>query len=92
MYIVHVHVHVKAELIEAFKKATIENASNSVEEAGIARFDVIQRADVERTVGSVVNTKPARLTCIIALLLTDGAIPLAAQLILGGFVLVFHQS
>jgi (4S)-4-hydroxy-5-phosphonooxypentane-2,3-dione isomerase len=45
MYIVHVRVHVKAEFIEAFKKATIENASNSVKEAGIARFDVIQQVD-----------------------------------------------
>jgi len=30
---------------EAFKQATIENASNSVKEAGIARFDVIRQAD-----------------------------------------------
>lgn len=45
MQIVHVHVKVKSEFVEAFKKATIENASNSVKEAGIARFDVIQQAD-----------------------------------------------
>jgi (4S)-4-hydroxy-5-phosphonooxypentane-2,3-dione isomerase len=45
MNIVHVHVHVKPEFVEAFKQATIENASNSVMEAGIARFDVIQLAD-----------------------------------------------
>jgi len=45
MNIVHVHVHVKPEFVEAFKQATIENASNSVKEAGIARFDVIQLAD-----------------------------------------------
>ena len=45
MYIVHVHVHVKPEFVEAFKQATIENASNSVQEAGIARFDVIQQSD-----------------------------------------------
>ena len=43
MNIVHVHVHVKPEFVEAFKQATIENASNSVREAGIARFDVIQQ-------------------------------------------------
>ena len=42
MYIVHVHVHVKDEFVEDFKQATIDNASNSVKEAGIARFDVIQ--------------------------------------------------
>ena len=45
MLIIHVHVHVKPEYVEAFRQATIENASNSVREAGIARFDVIQQAD-----------------------------------------------
>jgi quinol monooxygenase YgiN len=45
MLIVHVQVHVKPEHIEAFKRATIENASNSVREPGIARFDVVQQAD-----------------------------------------------
>lgn len=45
MFIVHVHVHVKREFVEAFKEATIENARNSVQEPGIARFDVIQQLD-----------------------------------------------
>jgi autoinducer 2-degrading protein len=45
MYIVHVFVHVKPELVDTFKAATIENARNSVQEPGIARFDVIQQAD-----------------------------------------------
>src|SRR5512141_2774364 len=45
MHIVHVHVHVKTEKIEAFRQATIENATQSVKEAGIARFDVIQQVD-----------------------------------------------
>ncbi len=45
MLIVHVHVHVKPESVEQFKQATIENAANSVNEPGIARFDVIQQAD-----------------------------------------------
>jgi len=45
MIIVHVHVHVKPEFIDAFKTATIENARNSVREPGVARFDVIQQAD-----------------------------------------------
>ncbi len=45
MLIVHVHVRVKPEFIEAFRAATVENARNSVKEAGIARFDVIQQAD-----------------------------------------------
>jgi quinol monooxygenase YgiN len=45
MQIVLVHIHVKPEFIEAFKQASIENASNSVKEAGIARFDVIQQTE-----------------------------------------------
>ncbi len=45
MIIVHVHVHVLPTFTEAFKQATIENARNSVQEPGIARFDVIQQAD-----------------------------------------------
>ncbi len=45
MLIVHVFVHVKPDLIEAFKQATIANASASVQEPGIARFDVLQQAD-----------------------------------------------
>ena len=45
MLIVHVHIRVKADSIEAFKEASIENARNSVQEPGIARFDVIQQAD-----------------------------------------------
>lgn len=45
MYIVHVHVHVKPNQIEAFKAATLENARNSLKEPGIARFDMIQQAD-----------------------------------------------
>lgn len=45
MHIVHVHVHVKPEDVEAFKLATIENAQNSAREPGVARFDVVQHAD-----------------------------------------------
>ncbi len=45
MLIVHVHIHVKQESIDAFKKATIENAEKSIEEPGIARFDLMQRED-----------------------------------------------
>jgi (4S)-4-hydroxy-5-phosphonooxypentane-2,3-dione isomerase len=45
MLIVHVHVHVKPESIEPFREASLENARNSVQEPGIARFDVIQQAD-----------------------------------------------
>ncbi|MGD9781779.1 MAG: putative quinol monooxygenase [Kiritimatiellia bacterium] len=45
MLIVHVHVHVKPECVEAFRRATIDNAQNSVREPGIARFDVVQQVD-----------------------------------------------
>jgi len=45
MHIVHVFVHVKPDQVETFKAATIENARHSVEEPGIARFDVIQQMD-----------------------------------------------
>lgn len=45
MLIVHVQVHVKPECIEPFRRATIENARQSVQEPGIARFNVLQQAD-----------------------------------------------
>ena len=45
MLIVHVHAHVKADCVEAFKEASVENARQSMKEPGIARFDVIQQAD-----------------------------------------------
>jgi len=45
MLVVHVHVHVKPQFIEAFRQATIENARNSILEAGIARFDIIQQQE-----------------------------------------------
>ncbi len=45
MLIIHVHIVVKPDGIEAFKQATIENARNSRKEPGIARFDVIQQHD-----------------------------------------------
>lgn len=45
MQIIIVHIHVKPEFIEAFKAAARENARNSLQEPGIARFDVLQQAD-----------------------------------------------
>ncbi len=42
MLIVHVHVSVKPEEIEAFRWASVENSRQSLEEPGIARFDVLQ--------------------------------------------------
>jgi quinol monooxygenase YgiN len=45
MFIVHVYVHVKPESVEAFAAASLENAQNSIQEPGVARFDVIQQQD-----------------------------------------------
>ena len=45
MLIVHVHVRVKPESVEAFQLATIENARQSRLEPGISRFDLLQQAD-----------------------------------------------
>lgn len=45
MHIVHVHVQVKPESVEAFKIATLANARASRQEPGVARFDVVQQAD-----------------------------------------------
>jgi len=45
MHIMHVHIRIKPDSIDAFKAATIENASNSVKEPGVARFDFLQQAD-----------------------------------------------
>jgi len=43
MLVVHVHVHVKPDCVEAFRQASIENARKSVKEPGVARFDVLQQ-------------------------------------------------
>ncbi len=45
MLIVHVDVHVRSESVAEFRQATIENARCSVQEFGIARFDVMQQQD-----------------------------------------------
>jgi len=45
MYIVHVHIHVKSEFIDAFRAASLENAKKSLQEPGVARFDVLQQSD-----------------------------------------------
>jgi quinol monooxygenase YgiN len=44
MLVVLVHVHVKPEAVEAFKAASLVNARQSTQEAGIARFDIVQHA------------------------------------------------
>jgi quinol monooxygenase YgiN len=45
LFIVHVQVRVKPESVDAFRSATLENAQASVQEPGIARFDVVQAID-----------------------------------------------
>ncbi len=64
MYIIHVFVHVNPEHVEAFKLATVANASASRREAGVVRFDVIQS-----------QTDPTRFVLIE--IYKDGQAPLA---------------
>ena len=45
MLVVHVHVHITPESVDAFRQATLDNARQSIQEPGIARFDVIQQQD-----------------------------------------------
>ena len=45
MLIVHVHVHVKPDCVEAFKQATRLNARWSLLELGVLCFDVLQQQD-----------------------------------------------
>ena len=45
MLVVHVHVQVKPEYVTAFQAATLANAQASVQEPGIAAFDVCQQQD-----------------------------------------------
>jgi quinol monooxygenase YgiN len=40
-----VFIHVKADQVEAFKAATVENARRSLQEPGVSRFDFFQQAD-----------------------------------------------
>jgi quinol monooxygenase YgiN len=44
MYIVHVHIQIKPGTEDVFIAASLENARNSVQEAGVARFDVLRDA------------------------------------------------
>ncbi len=45
MYVVCVHVHVRAEHREEFVAATLENARSTIQEPGNPRFDVLQRVE-----------------------------------------------
>lgn len=45
MLTVHVHIQVKPDQVDAFQAACVENSRNSLQEPGIARFDVLQHED-----------------------------------------------
>lgn len=45
MLVVQVHVRVKPDRVADFREATTENARRSLQEPGIARFDVLEQAD-----------------------------------------------
>lgn len=45
MLIIHVHVRVLPHAVDAFIAATLTNARASMQEAGIARFDLVQQQD-----------------------------------------------
>jgi (4S)-4-hydroxy-5-phosphonooxypentane-2,3-dione isomerase len=45
MLAVHVFIQVKPEYLDAFISATEDTARNSLQEPGIARFDLVQQAD-----------------------------------------------
>jgi autoinducer 2-degrading protein len=45
MLIVHVHVHVKPDCVEAFEQASRLNARLSLLELGVLRFEVLRQQD-----------------------------------------------
>jgi quinol monooxygenase YgiN len=45
MLVAIINVHVKPEYIEPFKAVSQDNASNSILEPGVLRFDVYQQSD-----------------------------------------------
>jgi autoinducer 2-degrading protein len=45
LLIVHVHVRVKPGAVSEFIEATLDNARASLQEPGIARFDVVQHSE-----------------------------------------------
>lgn len=44
LLVVHVQVHVKAEGVEAFLRATLLNAENSLREPGVVRLNLVRDA------------------------------------------------
>jgi autoinducer 2-degrading protein len=45
LLILHVHVHVKPEDVDAFRAASLANAEASRREPGVLRFDVVQERE-----------------------------------------------
>ena len=45
MLIVNVHISVKQDMVDDFINATEKNAAASINEPGVARFDLIQQVD-----------------------------------------------
>ena len=45
MLVLLVQIKVKPERVEDFRRATVENATNSLKEPGVVRFDFNQSAD-----------------------------------------------
>lgn len=45
MFVTIVSIHVRAEFVDVFIEATLDNCRNSVLEAGIAEFDLLRAQD-----------------------------------------------
>jgi (4S)-4-hydroxy-5-phosphonooxypentane-2,3-dione isomerase len=45
MLVAIINVHVKPGSLEEFRAATLDNASNSIREPGVLRFDVYQQSE-----------------------------------------------
>lgn len=45
MYVALVQIHVKPDCVEAFIEATLDNCRNSIQEPGVAAFDLLQSQD-----------------------------------------------
>jgi len=45
MFVVIANIQVRPECVEAFREACAENSSNSLQEPGCLRFDVLQQQD-----------------------------------------------
>jgi quinol monooxygenase YgiN len=43
MLVIHVQVRVKPDCVDPFQQASLANARQSIQEPGVARFDVVQQ-------------------------------------------------